>query len=112
MATSPSLDVSVNSIMSATVPSPLAHILADYKNLRNAQPRRSYADEWNTTAHNISTFRPTMRGQDEPSQYLMDFVHESHFAQQDMPADPIFPALQAHNYFEREFLTRRQIDRP
>ena len=112
IASSPSLDVSVNSILSATVPSPLAHILADYKNLRNAQLRRSYADAWNTTAHIISTFRPTMRGQDDPSQYLMDFVHESHFAQPDMLADPMFPALQAHNYFERDLLIRRQMDRP
>ena len=112
MASSPSLDVSVNSVLSSTVPSPLAHILADYKNLRNAQLRRSYADAWNTTAHIISTFRPTMRGQDDPTQYLMDFVHESHFAQPDMLADPMFPALQAHNYFERDLLIRRQMDRP
>ena len=112
MATNPSLNVSVNSIMSATVPSPLAHILTDYKNLRNAQLRRSYADAWNTTAHIISTFRPSMRGQDDPTQYLMDFVHESHFAQPGMLADPLYPALQAHNYFERDLLIRRQMDRP
>ena len=112
MASSPSLDVSANSIMSATVPSPLAHILSDYKNLRNAQLRRSYADAWNTTAHIISTFKPTMRGQDDPTQYLMDFVHESHYAQPDLLADPMFPNLQAHNYFERDLLIRRQMDRP
>ena len=112
MSTNPSLDVNVNSIMTSTVPSPLAHILTDYKNLRNAQLRRSYADAWNTTAHIISTFRPNMRGQDDPTQYLMDFVHESHFNQPSMISDPLYPSLQAHNYFERDLLIRRQLDRP
>jgi hypothetical protein len=111
-ANNPSLDVTANSIMSATVPSPLAHILSDYKNLRNAQLRRSYADAWNTTAHLISTFRPNLRQQDEPSQYLMDFVHESHFDQPALLGNPLYPALQAHNYFERDLLIRRQLDRP
>ena len=112
IANNPPLDVSVNSVLSATVASPLAHILTDYKNLRNAQLRRSYADAWNTTAHIISTFRPTMRGQDDPTQYLMDFVHELQFAQPSGLADPLYPALQAHNYFERDLQIRRQMDRP
>ena len=53
-----------------------------------------------------------MRGQDDPTQYLMDFVHESHFAQPGMMADSLYPALQEHNYFERYLMIRRQIDRP
>ena len=111
MSSNPSLDVSENSIMSSTISSPLAHILTDYKNLRNSQIRRAYADAWNTTAHIISVFRPNMRGQDDPTQYLMDFVHESHF---DQPAigNPIYPPLEAHNYFERDLMIRRQMDRP
>ena len=112
MSSNPPLDISVNSPLSSTVSSPLAHILTDYKNLRNAQLRRSYADAWNTTAHIISTFRPTMRGQDDPTQYLMDFVHDSHFNQPAMLADPLYPALQARNYFERDLAIRRQMDHP
>jgi len=112
MSTNPSLDISVNSPLSSTVSSPLAHILTDYRNLRNAQLRRSYADAWNTTAHIISTFRPTMRGQDDPSQYLMDFVSEGHFDQPAMLADPLYPALQARNYFERDLAIRRQMEHP
>jgi hypothetical protein len=112
MSSNPPLDISVNSPLSSTVSSPLAHILTDYRNLRNAQLRRSYADAWNTTAHIISTFRPTMRGQDDPSQYLMDFVSESHFDQPAMLADPLFPALQARNYFERDLAIRRQMEHP
>ena len=42
----PGLDISINSGMYATVPSPLAHILVDYKNLREAQQRRAHADAW------------------------------------------------------------------
>lgn len=32
--------------MYATVVSPIAHLLVDYKNLRQAQIRRSHADAW------------------------------------------------------------------
>lgn len=35
----PALDVSTQSILHATVPSPLGHVLTDYKNLRQAQIR-------------------------------------------------------------------------
>ena len=62
----PALDISMNSLLAATVPSPLSHILVDYKNLRQAQIRRSNADAWNTTAKIISTFEPKLRVEDNP----------------------------------------------
>lgn len=62
----PALDISMNSLLHATVPSPLSHILVDYKNLRQAQIRRSNADAWNTTAKIISTFEPKLRVEDNP----------------------------------------------
>ena len=77
ITTNPSYNVSVNSITCATVPSPLAHILMDYKNLRIAQIRWSYADAWNTTAHIISTFRPKLHHIDDPNHYLLDFQDAS-----------------------------------
>ena len=58
---SPALDVSVNSMLYATVSSPLSHVLTDYKNLRQAQIRRSHADAWNTTAKLICSFKPNVR---------------------------------------------------
>ena len=58
--TQPGLDISVNSMLYATVPSPLAHILTDYKNLRCAQIRKAHADSWNTTAKMICSFKPTV----------------------------------------------------
>jgi hypothetical protein len=66
----PALDISMNSQLHATVPSPLSHILVDYKNLRQAQIRRSNADAWNTTAKIISTFEPKLRVEDNP-RYVM-----------------------------------------
>jgi hypothetical protein len=103
----PPLDVSTNSNLYATVPSPLSYLLSDYKNLREAQKRRSHADAWNTTARLVSTFHPNLRVQDDPTQYLMDFVHEDHFAQ---PAvgDGFFPNFSAHNVWQREHVMRRQ----
>ena len=107
----PGHNVQINSIMSATVPSPLAHILTDYKNLRNAQIRRSYADAWNTTAHIISTFRPNVQPTDDPNNYLLDFQDARNFAQP-VFGRPVYPSLHAHNWFERDMLIRRQIERP
>ena len=109
--TPPALNISVNSAMSATVPSPISHILTDYKNLRSAQIRRSYADAWNTTAQLISTFKPNVVGNDDPTQYLMDFVHESNFKIPHVGQNP-YPQLEAHNWFERDVLIRKQIERP
>ena len=108
ITTPPALDVSTNSSLYATVPSPLSYLLSDYKNLREAQKRRSHADAWNTTARIVSTFKPNLRNEDNPSQYLMDFVHEDHFSG---PAigESLFPSLQAHNVWQREHIMRRQI---
>ena len=108
ITTQPSLDVSVNSGLHATVPSPLASLLTDYKNLREAQKRRSHADAWNTTARLVSTFKPSMRVEDNPTQYLLDFVHENYYAP---PAigQSLFPPFQAHNVWQREHVMRRQF---
>lgn len=104
----PPLDVSGNSSLYATVPSPLASLLTDYKNLREAQKRRSHADAWNTTARLVSTFKPSMRVEDNPSQYLMDFVHENYYAPPAM-GQSLFPPIQAHNVWQREHVMRRQF---
>ena len=66
ISTPPALDVSANSSLYATVPSPLSYLLTDYKNLREAQKRRSHADAWNTTARLVSTFKPNLRQEDNP----------------------------------------------
>lgn len=108
ITTPPALDISVNSSLYATVPSPLSYLLSDYKNLREAQKRRSHADAWNTTARIVSTFKPSLRQEDNPSQYLMDFVHEDHFAAPAIGAN-LFPELQAHNVWQREHVMRRQV---
>jgi hypothetical protein len=109
--TNPALNVTANSVMTATVASPLAHVLTDYKNLRSAQIRRSYADSWNTTAHLISTFKPNIVNQDEPSQSLLDFVPASFFEVPYVTQNP-YPALGARNWFERDMLLRKHMERP
>ena len=108
ITTPPSLDVSCNSSLYATVPSPLASLLTEYKNLREAQKRRSHADAWNTTARLVSTFKPSLRVEDNPSQYLMDFVHHDYYAPPSMGQN-LFPPIQAHNVWQREHVMRRQF---
>ena len=109
--TPPALNISVNSVMNATVVSPISHVLTDYRNLRNAQIRRSYADAWNTTAQLISTFKPSVINNDDPTASLMDFMHESNFRIPHVGQNP-YPQLEAHNWFERDILIRKQIERP
>jgi hypothetical protein len=109
--TPPALNISVNSVMNATVVSPISHVLTDYRNLRNAQIRRSYADAWNTTAQLISTFKPSIVNNDDPTSSLMDFMHVSNFNIPHVGQSP-YPQLEAHNWFERDILIRKQIERP
>jgi hypothetical protein len=63
----PDLNVNGSSNIYATVPSPLSHILNDYKNLRDAQVRRSYADAWNTTARIFTSCIPPNAVSNEPT---------------------------------------------
>eukprot|EP00961_Rhodomonas_salina_P196171 2647858-Rhodomonas_salina.6 len=64
---SPDLNINQSSNMYATVPSPLSHILIDYKNLRDAQIRRSLADAWNTTARIFTSCVPPNNITNEPT---------------------------------------------
>ena len=43
------------SVLYGSVPSPLAHILVDYRNLRQAQMRQAYADAYNTQVMNLAS---------------------------------------------------------
>lgn len=52
----PTYNVSLNSAMYSTVPSPLSNIIVDYKALREAVLRRNYADAWNTQAKLICSY--------------------------------------------------------
>lgn len=106
--TAPVLDVVNNSNLYATVVSPLSHLLSDYKALRQGLIRRSHADAWNTTAKIITQFDPKLRVEDNPTQYLMDFVHEDYY----MPpggAQSMYPPFEAHNVWQREQIIRRQF---
>ena len=109
ITTPPGLDVAQNSQLHATVPSPLSHLLVDYKNLRQAQIRRSHADAWNTTAKVIAQFDPKQRTDDEPTHSYMDFADERWYAPPSL-GQAQYPPLAAHNVWQREQIIRRQFD--
>lgn len=67
----PNLDVSRLSNIYAAVPSPLTHVIPDYKNLREAQIRRSHADKWNTTARIVTDYNPPRMPTDNPESSLL-----------------------------------------
>lgn len=53
----PSNNITHNSLLYRTVPSPMAHILNDYRNLRQAMIRRGFADSWNTQAKMVCSYQ-------------------------------------------------------
>ena len=108
--TPPALDVSVNSMLYATVPSPLSHVLTDYKNLRQAQIRRSHADAWNTTAKLICSFKPTIRVQEDPGASLMDFADDSYYQPGMHLGLPAFAPLNATNLWTRDAQIKKQFE--
>ena len=54
----PSLNVVENSLLHATVQTPLAHLIEEYKILRETQKRHHHADAWNTTARIVVSSDP------------------------------------------------------
>ena len=108
--TVPALDVSVNSMLYATPPSPLSHILVDYKHLRQAQIRRSHADAWNTTARLVCSFKPSVRVQEDPGASLMDFADDSYYQPGMHLGLPAFAPLGATNLWTRDTQIRRQFE--
>ncbi len=106
----PALDVSVYSMLYATVPSPMSHILIDYKNMRQAQIRRSHADAWNTTAKLICKFKPTVRVQEDPTSSLMDFADDSYLTSGMYGGMPLVAQLAATNLWTRDAQIRKQFD--
>ena len=106
----PTHHVASNSFLSATVSSPMAHVLTDYRHLRQAQLRRAYADSWNTTAKLICSFKPAPRVQEDPSACLMDFADDSYFDPTMNLVVPGMAPLQATNMWTRDAQIRKQFE--
>eukprot|EP00960_Hanusia_phi_P074980 768352-Hanusia_phi.AAC.5 len=71
----PNFNVSNSSLFYSMVPSPLCGVLWDYKQLREAKARRSYADTWNTKAHILCTIHETKAPTDQPNEsYLLSHM--------------------------------------
>jgi hypothetical protein len=66
----PSWNISQGSSCSSSYPSPLSHLIPDYKNLRVALKNRAYADEWNSNAHIITKQQTKVNNQDPSSTFL------------------------------------------
>jgi hypothetical protein len=62
----PNANVTENSVMYATVPSPMSYVIQSYKNLQAAAQRQAHADAWNCTARVIVSNEPK------------EFAHDQH----------------------------------
>lgn len=51
----PTNSITRSSVLYESIPSPLAHILVDYRNMRQAQMRQAYADVYNTQVNHHTT---------------------------------------------------------
>jgi hypothetical protein len=54
----PQNNISMSAVLEATVPSPLSHVIVDYRILRESQQSHAFADSWNTRAKLLCTHVP------------------------------------------------------
>ena len=80
----PTFNVQQNSNFYATVNSPMAGLIHEYRDMRDAKRRRSMADAWNTRAHIVCTVKDQKVPTDQPrenflaSQLTLPSVMEEH----------------------------------
>jgi len=72
----PPHNVCENSILYATVPSPMSGIIETYKNLISAQKRQSHADAWNCTARIIVGNDPKEFAHDQHRREMFQTFHK------------------------------------
>lgn len=72
----PPHNVCENSVMYATVPSPMAYIIESYKNLQSASKRQASADAWNCTARVIVSNEPKEFAHDQHRKELFGTFHQ------------------------------------
>jgi hypothetical protein len=68
--TQPTWNIAQGSQLRSCYPSPLSHIVADYKNMRTAMINRAHADAWNTQAHIITKQQSKTFQQDPTATFL------------------------------------------
>lgn len=106
-------DISVNSVMYASVTSPISHLIVDYKNLRQAQIRRSHADAWNTQAHLITTYKPGSSNNNIPEWKGFNFGHQDRdprtLAPECNPLAMLFDTAGENEVTNRDAIIKRQV---
>lgn len=72
----PPNNVCENSLLYATVPSPMSGVIESYKNLISAQKRQAHADAWNCTARIVVTNEPKEFAHDQHRRELFETFHK------------------------------------
>lgn len=114
----PNNNITRMSVLYGTVPSPLAHLLVDYRNIRQAQIRQSFADAYNTQAKFICSYAAN-----KGSKYADDASERVQFPENSsligawnpqqrsgLLNDNNLPQEQESNAFARDFLTQQIVD--
>jgi hypothetical protein len=66
----PTWNVAQGSQIHSSYPSPLSHLVNDYKNLRTAMSNKAHADTWNTQAHIVTKQQSKTFQQDPTATFL------------------------------------------
>lgn len=111
----PSNNVTRTSVLYGSVPSPIAHILVDYRNMRHSQIMQSYADAYNMQAKFICSYK-TQVSADKSSGDKFPAVagqaqDDSYWDQVRGPpaADNRLPTEMGANLFTRDMLTEAMV---
>jgi hypothetical protein len=106
----PTHEVNQNFTLFATVVSPMALIVNDYRNLKNAQARRQHCDAWNCRSHLITKYQPQMKVQDAPDSAYLEFQDEVDLNPYVQNYKKYFPTMKTKSWLERSMMIERQLE--
>jgi hypothetical protein len=101
----PNLNVNENSILHATVQTPLAHLIEEYRILRETMKRYHHADAWNTTARIMVSSDPKQFNHEASQREVfetLDFLKEAVETRRRHTASAVEEAFQSRQSNHRE----------
>lgn len=103
----PNFNVNQNSILHATVQTPLSHLIEEYKILRETMKRYHHADAWNTTARIVVSSDPKQFNHEASQREVfetLDFLKEAVETKRRSTASAVEEAFNAHPSNHKEIV--------
>jgi hypothetical protein len=103
----PNLNVNENSIIHATVQTPLSHLIEEYRILRETMKRYHHADAWNTTARIVVSSDPKQFNHEASQREVfetLDFLKGAMETKRKHTVSAVEEAFQTHHSNHREMV--------